>query len=53
MSQVEPKWYVRHGDVLDVAADALVCPANVYLNLSGGVGGAFSLREEKGDASRY
>jgi O-acetyl-ADP-ribose deacetylase (regulator of RNase III) len=38
------RWYVRHGDLLDVPADVLVCSANVYLNLSGGVGGAFLLR---------
>jgi O-acetyl-ADP-ribose deacetylase (regulator of RNase III) len=41
---MEPIWCVRHGDVLDVVADVLVCPANVYLNLSGGVGGAFLMR---------
>jgi O-acetyl-ADP-ribose deacetylase (regulator of RNase III) len=38
------KWRVRHGDILDVPADVLVCSANVYLTLSGGVGGAFRLR---------
>jgi hypothetical protein len=27
---------VNIGDVLDEAADALVCPANPWLNLSGG-----------------
>jgi O-acetyl-ADP-ribose deacetylase (regulator of RNase III) len=32
------------GDILDDPADVLVCSANVYLTLSGGVGGAFSLR---------
>lgn len=37
-------WYVYHGDLLDVPADVLVCSANVYLALSGGVGGAFLLR---------
>ena len=38
------KWLVRGGDILDVSADVLICSANVYLNLSGGVGGAFLLR---------
>ncbi|QDU29966.1 O-acetyl-ADP-ribose deacetylase [Anatilimnocola aggregata] len=38
------KWQIIHGDLLDVAADGLLCSANPSLNLSGGVGGAFSLR---------
>jgi O-acetyl-ADP-ribose deacetylase (regulator of RNase III) len=38
------RWQVYHGDILDVPADVLVCSANVYLALSGGVGGAFLLR---------
>src|SRR4051812_22493006 len=38
------KWQVSQGDILDVPADVLVCSANVYLALSGGVGGAFLLR---------
>lgn len=38
------KWEFKSGDILDEAADVLVCSANVYLNLSGGVGGALSLR---------
>lgn len=38
------RWQVHHGDILDVPADVLVCSANVYLTLSGGVGGAFLLR---------
>jgi O-acetyl-ADP-ribose deacetylase (regulator of RNase III) len=38
------RWQVHHGDILDVRADVLVCSANVYLALSGGVGGAFLLR---------
>jgi O-acetyl-ADP-ribose deacetylase (regulator of RNase III) len=38
------RWQVHQGDILDVQADVLVCPANVYLALSGGVGGAFLLR---------
>ena len=37
-------WRLCVGDILDVPADVLVCSANVYLNLSGGVGGAFALR---------
>jgi O-acetyl-ADP-ribose deacetylase (regulator of RNase III) len=38
------RWRLRQGDILDVPADVLVCSANVYLTLSGGVGGAFLLR---------
>ena len=38
------RWRVRHGDILDVAADVLVCSANPFLTLSGGVGGALLLR---------
>ncbi len=38
------RWSLHVGDILDVPADVLVCSANVYLNLSGGVGGAFALR---------
>lgn len=38
------RWQIYHGDILDVSADILVCSANVYLTLSGGVGGAFLLR---------
>jgi O-acetyl-ADP-ribose deacetylase (regulator of RNase III) len=37
-------WEVRAGDILDVPADVLVCSANVYLTMSGGVGGAFLQR---------
>lgn len=37
-------WFVRCGDLLEVPADVLICSANVYLTLSGGVGGAFLLR---------
>ena len=37
-------WSIHVGDLLDVPADVLVLSANVYLNLSGGVGGAFALR---------
>jgi O-acetyl-ADP-ribose deacetylase (regulator of RNase III) len=38
------RWEVHQGDILEVSADILVCSANVYLALSGGVGGAFLLR---------
>jgi O-acetyl-ADP-ribose deacetylase (regulator of RNase III) len=37
-------WTFIHGDILDVPADVLICSANVWLNLSGGVGGAINLR---------
>ncbi|HEX5243607.1 MAG TPA: macro domain-containing protein [Tepidisphaeraceae bacterium] len=37
-------WTITHGDILDLPADVLVCSANVFLNLSGGVGGAILLR---------
>lgn len=33
-----------HGDILDIPADALICSANPFLTLSGGVGGAFLMR---------
>lgn len=32
-------WLVKNCDILDEPADVLVCSANPYLNLSGGVGG--------------
>ena len=38
------RWSVEVGDILDIHADVLVCSANPFLNLSGGVGGAFLLR---------
>jgi O-acetyl-ADP-ribose deacetylase (regulator of RNase III) len=38
------RWRVRHGDILDVAADVLVCSANPFLTLSGGVGGSNAVR---------
>jgi len=38
------RWHVIHGDLLDIRADGLLCSANPNLNLSGGVGGALSLR---------
>ena len=37
-------WKVQSGDILGVEADVLVCSANPFLTLSGGVGGAFLLR---------
>jgi O-acetyl-ADP-ribose deacetylase (regulator of RNase III) len=40
--------FVVHGDILEVEADTLICSANVFLNLSGGVGGA--IRIKHGDA---
>ena len=41
-------WIVTSGDILDIAADVLVCSANVFLNLSGGVGGEILLRYGRG-----
>jgi hypothetical protein len=38
------RWTVKCGDILDEPADVLICSANIFLNLSGGVGG--------GDGSR-
>jgi O-acetyl-ADP-ribose deacetylase (regulator of RNase III) len=38
------RWSFKHADLLDEPADVLICSANVFLNLSGGVGGAFLLR---------
>lgn len=32
-------WCVKQGDILNEPADVLICSANVFLNLSGGVGG--------------
>ena len=32
------RWMVVAGNALDQPGDVLICPANVYLNLSGGVG---------------
>lgn len=37
-------WGVHFGDILEVAAEGLICSANVQLNLSGGVGGAILQR---------
>ena len=41
-------YHVKCGDVLEHAADVLVCSANPFLNLSGGVGGALLLRSGNG-----
>lgn len=38
------RWTLKSGDILDEPADVLVCSANVFQNLSGGVGGAILLR---------
>ena len=38
------RWRVRVGDILDEPADVLICSANPFLTLSGGVGGALLLR---------
>jgi O-acetyl-ADP-ribose deacetylase (regulator of RNase III) len=38
------RWIVKQGDILDEPADVLVCSANPWLNLSGGVGGEILLR---------
>jgi len=38
------QWLICHGNILDVKADALVCSANVQLNMSGGVGGEILVR---------
>src|SRR5688500_10990196 len=41
-------WHFKSGDILDEPADVLVCSGNVFLNLSGGVGGAILLRCGRG-----
>ena len=38
------QWAVHHGDIFEVSADALICSANVFLTLSGGVGGELMRR---------
>lgn len=38
------QWQVKQGDILDEPADVLICSANPFLTLSGGVGGALLLR---------
>ena len=40
-------WTLKRGDILAEQADALVCSANVLLNLSGGVGGEILLSRGK------
>ena len=42
------RWSVTQGDILNLPADVLVCSANVYLNLSGGVGGEILRRHGDG-----
>jgi O-acetyl-ADP-ribose deacetylase len=42
------QWHVKQGDILDAQADGLICSANPFLNLSGGVGGALALRYGQG-----
>src|SRR5262245_60923923 len=42
------RWTVKQGNILDEPADVLVCSANVFLNLSGGVGGEILLRYGEG-----
>ena len=37
--QIQMRLRLYKGDIFDVSADVLVCSANVFLNLSGGVGG--------------
>lgn len=37
-------WIVKQGDILREPADILICSGNVFLNLSGGVGGEILLR---------
>ena len=41
-------WQFISGDILQVPADVLICSANVFLNLSGGVGGDVLLRHGRG-----
>jgi O-acetyl-ADP-ribose deacetylase (regulator of RNase III) len=41
-------WCFTSGNILEVPADVLVCSANVFLNLSGGVGGEILLRYGRG-----
>lgn len=37
-------WRLTYGDILQQPADVLICSADVFLNLSGGVGGEILLR---------
>ena len=39
MNPATPRIHVYAGDIFDVGADTLICSANVFLTLSGGVGG--------------
>ena len=41
-------WILKSGNILDEPSDVLICSANVFLNLSGGVGGEILFRH--GDA---
>jgi O-acetyl-ADP-ribose deacetylase (regulator of RNase III) len=41
-------WRFTSGNILNEPADVLVCSANVFLNLSGGVGGEILLRYGRG-----
>lgn len=45
------RWTITHGDILDRQAEVLICSANVFLTLSGGVGGA--LLQRYGDALQH
>ncbi|MEM6259534.1 MAG: macro domain-containing protein [Planctomycetota bacterium] len=38
------QWIVKRGDILDEPVDVLICSANPFLTLSGGVGGALLQR---------
>lgn len=38
------RWTAKVGDILNEPADVLICSANPFLTLSGGVGGALMLR---------
>jgi len=38
-AKIPIRWRITHGNILDQPGDVLVCSANIFLNLSGGVGG--------------
>ena len=38
------RWLALKADIIETTADGLLCSANPFLNLSGGVGGAFNLK---------
>lgn len=38
------RWQLRNANLLDQPADVLICSANPFLNLSGGVGGELLMR---------